>query len=103
MYVGVLVALAGEGILFWSRGLVVEAVLVFIGFNLFVRLHEEPFLARRHPRRVSTLQKPCPPLAAAAYALELPLKPEFGNLSGAASVKVEGGIGRISCQRGRVP
>jgi len=49
MYVGVLVALAGEGVLFWSRGLVVEEVLVFIGFNLFVRLHEEPFLARRHP------------------------------------------------------
>ena len=50
MYVGVLVALAGEGILFWSRGLLVEEVLAFIGFNLFVRLHEEPFLARRHPQ-----------------------------------------------------
>jgi protein-S-isoprenylcysteine O-methyltransferase Ste14 len=49
MYVGVMVALAGEAILFWSRGLAVEMLLVFLGLNLFIRLHEEPSLARRHP------------------------------------------------------
>jgi protein-S-isoprenylcysteine O-methyltransferase Ste14 len=49
MYVGVLVALAGEAILFRNRALVIEAALACLGFNLFVRLHEEPSLTRRHP------------------------------------------------------
>jgi protein-S-isoprenylcysteine O-methyltransferase Ste14 len=48
MYAGVMLALAGEAILFWNRGFLVEVLLVFIGFNLFVRLHEEPSLTRRH-------------------------------------------------------
>jgi Putative protein-S-isoprenylcysteine methyltransferase len=46
MYVGVMVALAGEAILFWSRGIVVEAVCAFVGFNMVICLHEEPALAR---------------------------------------------------------
>lgn len=49
MYVGVLIALAGEAILFWSRALVMEAALAALGFHLFVRLHEEPSLTRRYP------------------------------------------------------
>jgi protein-S-isoprenylcysteine O-methyltransferase Ste14 len=48
MYVGVMLALAGESILFWSRGILFEALLAFIGFNLFILLHEEPSLTRRH-------------------------------------------------------
>lgn len=48
MYVGVLVALTGEAILFWNRGIVIEAVLACIGFNLFIRLHEEPSLTHRY-------------------------------------------------------
>jgi protein-S-isoprenylcysteine O-methyltransferase Ste14 len=48
MYVGVMLALAGEAILFWSRGILVEALLAFIGFNLFILLHEEPSLTRRY-------------------------------------------------------
>ena len=49
MYVGVLVALSGEATLFWSRGIVIEALLACLGFNLFVRMHEEPSLNRQYP------------------------------------------------------
>jgi protein-S-isoprenylcysteine O-methyltransferase Ste14 len=49
MYLGVLVALSGEAILFWNRGIVIEAVLICLGFNVFINLHEEPSLTRRYP------------------------------------------------------
>jgi protein-S-isoprenylcysteine O-methyltransferase Ste14 len=49
MYIGVLVALGGEAVLFWSRGVLIEALFAFLGFNLFIRMHEEPSLTRRHP------------------------------------------------------
>jgi protein-S-isoprenylcysteine O-methyltransferase Ste14 len=49
MYVGDLVSLAGEAILFWSRGLAIYTLLVGLGFHLFVVLYEERTLARRHP------------------------------------------------------
>jgi protein-S-isoprenylcysteine O-methyltransferase Ste14 len=49
MYVGVLAALAGEALLFWSSGLVIEGAIGFMAIELFVRLYEEPTLARRHP------------------------------------------------------
>jgi protein-S-isoprenylcysteine O-methyltransferase Ste14 len=49
MYVGVMVALTGEAILFWDRGIVIEAALAFLGFNLVILLHEEPSLTRLHP------------------------------------------------------
>ena len=48
MYAGVMLALAGEAILFWSRSILVEALLLFVGFNLFIRFYEEPSLARRY-------------------------------------------------------
>ena len=49
MYVGVLVALGGETLLFWSRSMAIYTVLVGLGFHLFVRLYEERTLAHRHP------------------------------------------------------
>jgi protein-S-isoprenylcysteine O-methyltransferase Ste14 len=49
MYVGVLTALAGEAILFRSRGLVYEALAAALGVHLFVLFYEEPTLLRRHP------------------------------------------------------
>jgi len=49
MYVGVMTVLIGETTLFWNRGLVIEAVLVSLGFNIFIRFYEEPTLARRYP------------------------------------------------------
>jgi len=50
MYVGDLVALAGETILFQSRALAIYTAAVGLGFHLFVALYEEPTLARRHPQ-----------------------------------------------------
>jgi protein-S-isoprenylcysteine O-methyltransferase Ste14 len=48
MYVGVMVALAGEAILFENRSIVIEMLLAYIGFNILIRLHEEPSLTRRY-------------------------------------------------------
>ncbi len=60
MYVGVMVALAGEATLFWSRGLLVEWALVCAGFNLVVRLYEEPTLTRRHPEEYPLFKRHVP-------------------------------------------
>lgn len=49
MYVGVMAVLAGEAWFFGNRSLAIEAVVVCLGVNLFVRLYEEPTLARRYP------------------------------------------------------
>jgi protein-S-isoprenylcysteine O-methyltransferase Ste14 len=48
MYVGVLIALAGEVLLFHSRSLLLFAVLLWLGFHLFVSRYEEPTLTRRY-------------------------------------------------------
>ncbi len=48
MYVGDLIILAGEAVLFQSWGLVVYAGLVWLGLDLFIRKYEEPTLSRRH-------------------------------------------------------
>ncbi|MFN0140828.1 MAG: methyltransferase family protein [Pyrinomonadaceae bacterium] len=42
MYLGAMLTLAGETLFWWSLALVIYAVVVFIAFNLFVLLHEEP-------------------------------------------------------------
>jgi protein-S-isoprenylcysteine O-methyltransferase Ste14 len=49
MYVGVLAAIAGEAFLLGSRGLAIELLAAWLGFNLLVRLYEEPRLARTFP------------------------------------------------------
>jgi protein-S-isoprenylcysteine O-methyltransferase Ste14 len=48
MYVGVLTALAGEAVLFWRFGLMIEAVVGWLAIELFVRFYEEPTLAGSH-------------------------------------------------------
>jgi len=48
MYVGVLVSLAGEALLFWNSGILIEGAIGCLGIHLFVRLYEEPTLTRRH-------------------------------------------------------
>ena len=50
MYVGDILALAGEALLFRSPSLALYTAFVALGFHLFVRLYEEPTLLRRHPR-----------------------------------------------------
>lgn len=47
MYVGVTVILLGETIFFRSATLLGYTCLVFLGFNLFIRLHEEPYLRKK--------------------------------------------------------
>lgn len=47
MYVGVTVVLLGETLFFGSIPLLVYAGLVFLGFNLFIRLYEEPYLRQQ--------------------------------------------------------
>ncbi len=46
MYVGVIAILLGEALLFASTTLLYYAAIVFLGFNLFVLLYEEPTLRR---------------------------------------------------------
>jgi protein-S-isoprenylcysteine O-methyltransferase Ste14 len=48
MYVGILLALAGESLLFRSRSLAGFACWLWFGFHLFVLLYEESTLARRY-------------------------------------------------------
>jgi len=60
MYVGVLTALIGEAILFWDQRLLIEAVLMCIGFNIFIRSYEEPTLMRRHPEEYPLYKRNVP-------------------------------------------
>jgi len=48
MYVAVFAMVAGEGLLFGSRVVLVYAACVWVGFTLFVLLYEEPTLRRRY-------------------------------------------------------
>jgi len=60
MYVGVLIALAGEAMLFESRSMIVFWILLCIGFNLFVRLYEEPTLLRGYGEQFDLYRKHVP-------------------------------------------
>ena len=42
MYVGMIILLIGEALFWWSSSLAIYAVIVFLAFNLFILLHEEP-------------------------------------------------------------
>jgi protein-S-isoprenylcysteine O-methyltransferase Ste14 len=46
MYVGVMLLLTGEAVFWWSAALALYAAAVFVAFNLFIILHEEPRLRR---------------------------------------------------------
>lgn len=46
MYLGAMLALTGEAVFWQSLVLAIYAAIVFIGFNLFIILHEEPRLKR---------------------------------------------------------
>ena len=49
MYAGVLTSIAGEALLFRSRGLLIQLGLVALAMHSFVYLYEEPKLARTFP------------------------------------------------------
>jgi protein-S-isoprenylcysteine O-methyltransferase Ste14 len=48
MYVGVLLALVGEAVLFEKQAMIVYLAIVALLIHLFVSLYEEPTLARRY-------------------------------------------------------
>jgi protein-S-isoprenylcysteine O-methyltransferase Ste14 len=48
MYAGVMVALCGEMILFWNRGMLIEGLLTCMCLDIFIRIYEEPSLLRRY-------------------------------------------------------
>jgi len=48
MYVGLILAITGQALLFGSPGLLLYAAVVWIATASFVRLYEEPALARRY-------------------------------------------------------
>jgi protein-S-isoprenylcysteine O-methyltransferase Ste14 len=48
MYVGILIALAGEAMLFRSRGVVVLAISMWLIAHFFVYFYEEPTLNKRY-------------------------------------------------------
>jgi protein-S-isoprenylcysteine O-methyltransferase Ste14 len=54
MYVGVLGILLGEAILFGSLWVAGWFIAVFLAFNLFVRLYEEPHLHRTYGEQYAT-------------------------------------------------
>lgn len=47
MYLGVLLIIAGQAWLFWSKALCVYGVLLWLGFHLFVMIYEEPTLRKQ--------------------------------------------------------
>jgi protein-S-isoprenylcysteine O-methyltransferase Ste14 len=47
MYIGVLLIIAGQAWLFWSRSLCLYAALLWLAFHLFVVTYEEPILRKQ--------------------------------------------------------
>lgn len=48
MYVGVMLAVVGEAILFERQAMVIYAAVVALAIHLFICLYEEPTLTRRY-------------------------------------------------------
>jgi protein-S-isoprenylcysteine O-methyltransferase Ste14 len=48
MYVGVLLVIAGQALLFWSAALWAYFGYVAVGFQLFVLVYEEPALRKKY-------------------------------------------------------
>lgn len=49
MYVGMMLVLIGETVFWWSTAMAIYSALMFVVFNLFIFLHEEPRLRREFP------------------------------------------------------
>lgn len=60
MYVGVLLSLAGEAMLFRSRPIAIEALLGGLATHLFILFYEEPTLARSHPAEYPVYKRNVP-------------------------------------------
>ncbi len=60
MYVGLLVAILGQALLFGSVGLVIYAAVVWLATASFVRWYEEPNLSRRYGSDYETYRRNVP-------------------------------------------
>ena len=60
MYVGLLVAILGQALLFGSVGLIIYAAVVWIATASFVRWYEEPTLSRRYGSDYETYRRNVP-------------------------------------------
>ena len=60
MYVGDLLVLAGEAVLFRRIAMVIYTLVIAVGFHLFILLYEERTLARRHPAEYPLYQANVP-------------------------------------------
>ncbi len=60
MYVGVVVSLAGETLLFRSEELLIFLAAAWLATHLFVCFYEEPTLRRRHPEEYPLYQSHVP-------------------------------------------
>ncbi|MGA8729682.1 MAG: isoprenylcysteine carboxylmethyltransferase family protein [Terracidiphilus sp.] len=60
MYVGVLITLAGEAVLFWNLGMVIYLASAWLIMDLFVRFYEEPKLTRTFPAEYPLYKKNVP-------------------------------------------
>jgi protein-S-isoprenylcysteine O-methyltransferase Ste14 len=56
MYIGVLIAISGETLLFWNRNLLIHLAVVAFLIHLFVCLYEEPTLTRMFPEEYPLYQ-----------------------------------------------
>ncbi len=60
MYLGVLLSLAGEAVLLWSRDIVLEALIAWLATHLFILVYEEPTLSRRYPGEYPSYKRNVP-------------------------------------------
>ena len=74
MYVPSLTVVAGWAVLFEAAILVAYGVVLFVFFSLFIRLYEEPRLARDFGPRLHVVRIPGQPLVAQAPSREGRLK-----------------------------
>jgi len=60
MYVGVMLVVLGQALLFWSRTLAEYAAFLWLAFHVFVLLYEEPKLRRMFGEEYEAYQRRVP-------------------------------------------
>jgi len=103
MYMGVLVALAGELILFRSRTLVIYAVLLGLGLHLFVCLYEERTLFRRYGEEYLRFKRNVPRWVPRLRPWQGAPRSDAGTFPASSLSKLEGDAPSPEAQRERVP
>ncbi len=60
MYLGVLLSLAGEAVLFRSRDIIIEALIAWLAAHVFILVYEEPTLTGRYPDEYALYKRSVP-------------------------------------------